>query len=242
MQWTDEAILLSVRRHGEAAAIIDVFSRAHGRHAGLVRGGASRRWTPILQPGAGLSVTWKARLEGHLGNFTVEPVRARTEILGDRARLAGLSTLTAMAATFLPEREAHPTLFGATEDLLDRIETAEDWPAYYILWEVMLLGELGFALSLGVCALTGKREGLAFVSPRSGAAVTADAGADWVERLLPLPPFLRPEATEAPITGADIAAGLDLTAHFLRRWLCPALGRDTLPPARDRLSRALLRA
>ncbi|MEM1265235.1 MAG: DNA repair protein RecO [Pseudomonadota bacterium] len=241
MEWRDEGVLLSVRRHGESAAIIEVFTRDHGRHAGLVRGGASRRWAPVLQPGAGLAVAWAARLEGHLGTYKVEPMVSRAHLLADRAALAGLSSLTAMAAAFLPEREALPEVFEATEALLERFED-RDWPAYYVLWEVQLLGSLGYGLALDRCAVGGGREDLSHVSPRTGAAVSRDAGAAWVDRLLVLPPFLRPEPTEAPITEQDIEAGLDLTSHFLRRWLCPAIGRDGLPAARERLPRAILGA
>ncbi len=241
MEWRDEGVLLSVRRHGESAAIIEVLTRDHGRHAGIVRGGASRRWAPILQPGADLAVTWKARLETHLGAFTVEPLRSRAGLLSDRAALAALNALTAMAAAFLPEREAHPAIFAETEALLARIEEGRDWPAYYVLWELTLLSDLGYGLTLDRCALTGATTGLACVSPRTGCAVTAEAGADWSDRLLPLPPFLRPEDGEAPITAADLRDGMALTAHFLRHWLCPAIGREGLPPARDRLEREIAR-
>ncbi len=85
MQWTDEGIVIGVKRHGEASAILELMTREHGRHLGLVRGGFGSRMKPILQTGNSVSASWRARLDEHLGNYTVEPMRAaRVEFL--RAR------------------------------------------------------------------------------------------------------------------------------------------------------------
>jgi DNA repair protein RecO (recombination protein O) len=241
MEWRAPGILLATRRHGESAAIIDVFTEEHGRHAGLVRGGASRRLAPILQPGAQLDLTWRARLSEHLGSFTVEPLHGRTGLMADRLGLAGLSAVTALTVFALAERQAYPALYRQTEALLDRIEGQPDWPAYYVGWEVALLSTLGFGLQLDSCAVTGAREGLVGVSPRSGRAVAEGAAGEWADRLLPLPPFLRRDAGEAPITASDLRDGLRLTGHFLATWLAPALGKEALPPARERLVRAVAR-
>ena len=238
MEWRAPGILLANRRHGESAAIIDVFTEEHGRHAGLVRGGASRRLAPILQPGAQLDLTWRARLSEHLGSFTVEPLHGRTGLLSDRLGLAGLSAVTALTVFALAERQAYPALYRETEALLDRIESQPDWPAYYVGWEVALLATLGFGLQLDSCAVTGVQDGLVGVSPRSGRAVAQGAAGEWADRLLPLPPFLRRDAGEAPITASDLQDGLRLTGHFLSTWLVPALGKKSLPPARERLVRA----
>ncbi|MEO0911475.1 MAG: DNA repair protein RecO [Pseudomonadota bacterium] len=241
MEWQDHGILLTSRTHGESGAIISVLTAEHGRYAGIVRGGASRRMKPILQPGAGLALRWRARLEEHLGTFAVEPTISRADLLADRETLAGLNAVTTMAQLFLPEREPHPNHFAATVALLEAMRTDPAWPARYILWEIDLLAAVGYRLSLQSCAVTGAETGLAFVSPRTGAAVTAEAGAEWADRLLPLPPFLRPEPSEVEIKAAHIREGFALTGHFLQSWLCPALGVAQMPPARERLARALSR-
>ena len=241
MEWRDEGVLLSVSRHGESSAIINVFTSTYGRHAGLVRGGGSRRLTPILQPGAQLAVHWNARLDNHLGAFTVEPVHSRTGLLADSARLAALNSVTALSMFCLSEREAHPRIYHQTMSFLERLELMPDWPAHYIGWELDLLEVLGFGLDIASCAVTSERTDLIYVSPKSGRAVSAAAGKDWADRLLVLPPFLRPDAGETPISAKDLTDGLDLTGYFLRHRVCPAMAKDSLPPARERLERAFRR-
>ena len=232
MEWRDEGALLSVRPHGESAAIIEVFTAEHGRHAGVVRGGASRRIAPLLQPGAQLDVTWRARLDDHIGAFTVEPLRARAALLSDRLALAGLNAVCALLRVALPEREAHPLLWRATMPLLDALDRGGDWPPDYLRWELLLLEELGFGLDLATCAVTGARDDLAYVSPKTGRAVSRAGAGDWASRLLPLPPALMGQGAASR---ADIAAGLSLTGHFLMRGLDPVLNGRPLPEARARL-------
>ncbi|NBE06854.1 DNA repair protein RecO [Paragemmobacter ruber] len=232
MEWRDEGALLSVRPHGESAAIIEVFTAEHGRHAGVVRGGASRRIAPLLQPGAQLDVTWRARLDDHIGAFTVEPLRARAALLSDRLALAGLNAVCALLRVALPEREAHPLLWRATMPLLDALDRGTDWPPDYLRWEMLLLDELGFGLDLATCAVTGARDDLAYVSPKTGRAVSRAGAGDWASRLLPLPASLMGQGAASP---ADIAAGLSLTGHFLMRGLDPVLNGRPLPEARARL-------
>jgi len=239
MDWRDEGVLLAARRHGEAAAIIEVFTPAQGRHAGVVHGGAGRRLAPILQPGAQLALAWRARLADHLGTFTVEPLRSRAAALGDRAALAGLASVCALCRFTLPERQPAPGLYRQTVTVLDLIGASDAWPFAYLRWEVALLAEMGFGLSLDACAVTGATEGLAHVSPRTGRAVTAQAAGAWADRLLPLPPALRGVPPESP---AEILAGLVTTGWFLEHRLRPALGTRPLPPARARLVAALARA
>ncbi|MEM8870211.1 MAG: DNA repair protein RecO [Pseudomonadota bacterium] len=239
MEWREQGVLLSVRPHGETAAIIEVLTEARGRHAGIVRGGNGRRIKPILQPGAQLDLTWRARLEDHLGSFTAEPVFARAALMSDRLALAGLSAATALIRLAWAERQAHPALYRDTEALLDRMEVGDEWLAYYVGWELHLLSTLGFGLDLRACAVTGATEELIYVSPKSGRAVGAVAGADWSDRLLPLPAFLRPEVSEAPITAQDLRDGLRTSGYFLTQWLFPALNKSGPPPARDRLLRAV---
>lgn len=231
MDWRDEGILLSTRPHGETSAIIEVLTAAHGRHAGVVRGGASRKMAATLQPGTGLTLEWRARLDDHLGTFTVEPLRSRAHLLSDRLALAGLLSACALLRVALAEREPHPALWTVTLALFDRFGT-EGWTSAYLRWEVRLLEELGFGLDLTSCAVTGATEGLAFVSPKSGRAVTKAAAGDWADRLLPLPEGL---AGTAPLTAQGVVTGLALTGFFLDRELRPVLQERPLPEARSRL-------
>lgn len=236
MEWQGEAVLLSVRPLGESGAVIEVLTPEHGRHAGLVRGGAGRRMAAVLQPGAQLSVVWRGRLESHLGSFAVEPLRGRAGlILGDRAALAGLQALCALAVFALPERAPDAEFYAQTVTVLDLLGQSTHWPYAYLLWELSLLERSGFGLDLAACAVSGARRGLAYVSPRTGRAVTAAAAGAWADRLLPLPPCL---TGTPPQTRAELLAGLQVTGHFLDRRLAQAQGR-ALPPARARLIAAL---
>lgn len=231
MEWRDEGALLSMRRHGESSAIIEVFTAAHGRHAGVVRGGASRRSAPILQPGAQLAVNWRARLDDHIGAYTVEPLRSRAGLMADRLALAGLNAICAMIRVALPEREPHLHLWHMTMALLDALETP-GWPPHYLRWEMLLLDEIGFGLDLSTCAVTGSREDLAYVSPRTGRAVSRGAAGDWAPRLLALPPFL---LGQGRALRDEIAPGFVLTGHFLTRVLAELRANPALPEARARL-------
>lgn len=232
MEWRDEAVLLSVLPHGESAAIIEVFTALHGRHAGVVRGGASRRLSPVLQPGAQLHVIWRARLDGHIGAFVVEPLRSRAAVLADRLALAGLSSICALLQVALAERDPHPALWASSISLLDALIIEDDWPQRYMRWEMQLLEELGFGLDLTTCAVTGSREDLAYVSPKTGRAVSRGAAGEWASRLLPLPVAL---LGQGPAGRAEITQGLALTGHFLSRELSPMLGSRPMPEARARL-------
>lgn len=229
MEWRDEGLLLAVRPHGETAAIIEVFTAAHGRHGGVVRGGASRRMTPFLQPGHQLDLTWRARLGEHLGHFTVEPLRSRAAILSDRGALTGLNALCALLCVALPEREPLPGLFTRTVALADALATGDGWEPLYLRWELALLDALGFGLDLSTCAVTGAQTDLAYVSPRSGRAVSRVGAGEWADRLLPLPPVLRGGS-------GGHAEALALTGFFLTRGLEPVLQGRPLPEARNRLA------
>ncbi len=238
MDWRDEGFVLGARRHGESAAIVEIFTREHGRHGGVVRGGGSRRWAPLLQPGARMSVEWSARLEAHLGHFRLDPIETPLgRVLGDRAALAALASMAALLAAALPERAAHPRLYAATGELIAGLGAGPGWRGGYAAWELALLAELGFGLDLERCAVTGAREDLVWVSPRTGRAVSRAAGADWADRLLPLPAFL---VAGGVADRAALAEALALSGHFLATRLAPSLPREALPPARDRAVAALL--
>ncbi len=239
MEWRDQGILLTSRRHGETSAIVEAFTPGHGRHLGIVRGGAGRRIAPILQPGAQLDLAWRARLEDHLGSFAVEPVKSRAAgVMGDRLALAGLNAVTALLSFTLPEREPHAPLYHRSVALLDMLGTSGHWPLAYLHWELTLLDEMGFGLDLSACAVTGAGEGLAYVSPRTGRAVTEAGAGAWKDQLLPLPGCML-ALRAAP--DAEVAQGLRVTGHFLHHRLAAALGDRPLPPARQRLADLLER-
>ena len=229
MEWSGEATAISHAKHGENAVILTVLTREAGLMRGLVPGGASTRRAAMLQPGNRLSLRWRARTEDQLGTFAVEPGRARPGLLGAAAALAGINAVTALLAYALPERDPHPRLSDATEALLDLMDAGGDWAETYLLWEMQLLDELGFGLDLSRCAVTGTREGLAYVSPRSGRAVSAQAAGDWAPRLLPLPAMLGGRGN------GGIADALALTGHFLHARLAEAHAGRPLPAARARL-------
>ncbi len=227
MEWRDEGALLSVRLHGESAAIIEVFTAAHGRHLGVVRGGGSHRLAGVLQPGAHLALHWKARLETHIGTFKAEPLHARTALLNDRGALSALNSICALLHAVLPERDPHPALYAKTVTLLDLLEQGGAWQVPYLLWEVHLLEEMGYALDLTSCAVTGSTQDLAFISPRTGRAVSRGGAGDWAARLLPLPRVLTLQDGSA----SEVAQALNVSGHFLSR----ALADHPMPEARARL-------
>jgi DNA repair protein RecO (recombination protein O) len=231
MEWSDDAIVLSVRPLGESGAIVEALTRAHGRHMGLVRGGASRKMKPVLQPGNTLHLVWRARLNEHMGSFAVELARARAgELMDGRESLIGLNAFNAVAAAAMPEREVHEPVFEVGEILLDAMmeNGIAHWGALYVRWEAGLLDALGFGLDLTECAATGTTDDLIYVSPRSGRAVSRAAGAIYKERLFALPPFLL--GSQNAVTPADVAAGLKLTDYFLCERVLTPHGRDMPAP------------
>ena len=243
MEWTDDAIVLSARGHGESSLVVQLLTAEHGRHAGLAHGGASRRQRPVYQPGNGVRATWRGRLAEHLGSLTAELAAGRAgQWIGDPLRLAGVGAACAVAEASLPERAPAPAVYRGLLALLDALER-DDWGEAYVAWEIALLGELGFGLDLERCAATGRNDTLAWVSPKSGRAVSLSAGAPYSGKLLRLPDFLNggtdaavragtgPEAVSWP----DIADGLKLSGHFLERHVFAPHDR-ALPPARLRFA------
>jgi len=236
MDWTDDGIVLSARRHGENALIVTLLTREHGRHAGLVRGGASARNRGLYQPGNRLAVSWRARLSEHLGSFSCELQRSwAARLMQAPLPLLALSAATALLDSALPERAPVPGLFESVEELIVSLD-GPGWPIGYIRWELALLAELGFGLDLSACAATGEVEGLVYVSPKSGRAVSAAAGRVYRDRLLALPGFLLAQESEA--SAEDICAGLKLTGYFLAKYVL-ADTKDGLPQARQRLAEGL---
>jgi DNA repair protein RecO (recombination protein O) len=238
MQWDDEAIILAVKPLGETAVVAELFTRGHGRHLGLVQGGRSRRIRPVLQTGNHVTVRWTARLDAQLGQFSLDLREAFAAKLLDRPLpLLGIETIAALIR-LLPERDPHPSLFEVTLFVAQFLDDDAVWPALLGRWELALLEELGFGLDLTTCAATGVSDDLIYVSPRSGRAVSAQAGAPYQAKLLTLPAFLcgNPGAPSRQ----DIQAALKLTGYFLEhRVLMPQGG--TLPEVRERLVNRLSR-
>jgi len=222
MQWTDEGVVLGVKRHGETSGIVELMTRDHGRHLGLVRGAFSSRLKPILQPGNSVSATWRARLDEHLGNFSVEPMTLRVAnfFVAPHA-IYGVSHLSALMR-LLPERDPHENLYTALTDILDRLDNAGASAPLVVRFELQLLAELGFGLDLAQCAATGTSGDLIYVSPKSGRAVSRDAGEPWADKMLRLPAFLRGDNTNA--ANRDIADGFALTGFFLSRYVLEPRG------------------
>jgi len=240
MQWTDEGIVLGVRRHGEGNAILEVMTQAHGRHLGLVRGGAGARMRPVLQPGNVVGVTWRARLDEHLGLYAVEGLHLRAASLLDASHAVFGVTHLAALCRLLPERDPHPAVHAALGAILDRMDEPLAVAVAVARFELRLLAELGFGLDLESCAATGTAVDLRYVSPKSGRAVSGDAGAPWHDRLLRLPAFLLDRQAAGEPTRGELADGFVLTGFFLGRYVLEPRGLG-VPEARDHFIAAALR-
>lgn len=240
MEFEDDAFVLSARAHGETGAIVELVTRAHGKYVAHVAGAASRRMKPFLQAGAKVTVRYRARTADQLGSAALEPAgEGPAALFDDALALAGLSAAAAVAAGALPEREPHPGAYLGLEAFIAALADADVWPAVYVRFEAGLLADLGFGLDLSKCAVTGSPDDLVYVSPRTGRAVSAAAGADYKDRLLALPPFLL--SAQGGLAPGDIGAGMALTGTFLERFVFSPLNRP-LPAARhwlaDRLGEA----
>lgn len=239
MNWSDEGVILSVRAHGETAAVVEILTRAHGRHMGLVHGGRSRKQRPVLQIGNHVDATWKARLADHLGHMNLELIRGYAAgAMDDPAALAGLTSLCTLAR-LLPERDPHPNLYEVTLFVLAYLDDASVWPALLARWELALLDELGVGLDLTQCAATGINDDLIYVSPKTGRAVSASAGEPYRDRLLTLPPFLLP-GRRAAVSASDIESAFALSGHFLETRVFQPRG-EQMPDPRTRLLTLLKR-
>ena len=230
MDFADDAFVLAARSHGDTGAVVDLLTAEHGRRGAYVAGGASRRMRPFLQAGAQVTVDYRARTSDHLGAARLEPVgQGPSALFDDPLALIGLNAAAAVAQGALPEREPHPGAFLAFQALMAAFAVPEVWPAVFVKFEAGLLDDLGFGLDLSRCASTGTTDDLVWVSPRTGRAVSAEAGAPYADRLLALPPFLL--GAQAGLRDGDVRAGFALTGHFLEQFVFNPLNRP-LPPAR----------
>jgi DNA repair protein RecO (recombination protein O) len=226
MEWTDDGIVLGVRRHGESSAIVELLTRGHGRHLGLVRGGAGSRMRPLLQPGNSVRAVWRARLDEHLGYYAIEGIRLRAAtVLASSHAVYGVTHLASLAR-LLPERDPHEEIYQMLERTLDDFDDNGEAAAHLIRFELAMLAELGFGLDLETCAATGETAELVYVSPKSGAAISRQAGDPWRERLLRLPAFLgQQEGVAGAWSEQDLQDGFRLTGLFLLRHVLEPRGQ-----------------
>ena len=238
MQWSDDGFVLGIRRHGEASAILELMTREHGRHLGLVRGGAGSRMRPVLQPANAVRVQWRARLDDQLGTYTIEPMALRAGALFAHSHALFAVTHLAALARLLPERDPHEIVFDSLETITAQLHEPALCAALIVRFELLMLTELGFGLDLDTCAATGSASDLIYVSPKSGRAVSRDAGAPWRERLLSLPAFVTGDVEH--VDAKDIAEGFALTAFFLSRHVLEPRG-IAMPDARAHFIAAVCR-
>jgi DNA repair protein RecO (recombination protein O) len=230
LEWTDVGIVLGARRHGETSAVVELMTREHGRHLGLLRGGSGARLKPVVQTGNLVSATWRARLDEHLGYYVIEGLDLRAaSYLSAAHALYGLNHLAALCR-LLPERDPHQPVFDLLEHTIAQLGAPMPAAALVAHFELQLLAELGFGLDLDFCAATGRTAELVYVSPRSGRAVSREAGAPWHDKLLPLPAFLAADS-ERPPSAAELRDGFALTGFFLARHVYEPRG-ELLPEAR----------
>ena len=239
MEWRDEAVVIGLKRLGESSCVLEAMTRTHGRHLGVVRGARSSRLAATLQAGNSVGLVWRARLDEHLGSFAVEPLTLRAgRFLPSALALAGLGLIGALLR-LLPERDPHESLYEALTPLIEALDDMRLAPAALARFEARMLSECGFALDLSACAATGTREDLIYVSPKSGRAVSAGAGAPYRDRLLPLPAFLHAEDADPSLEA--VAQAFELTGYFLERELFAPRGQK-LPDARAAILTAMRRA
>jgi DNA repair protein RecO (recombination protein O) len=241
MQWTDDGIVLGVRKHGEASAILELMTRGHGRHLGLVRGGTGSRLRAVLQPGNRVDATWRARLDEHLGHFTVEGLDLRAAAFFSMPHGAYGVTHLAALCRLLPERDPHPQTHAALDEVLAQLADPHGAGIGVVQFELQILAELGFGLDLAHCAATGTDTDLIYVSPKSGRAVSRRAGEAWHDRLLALPAFLHEAGSGGAPSTEDLAAAFALTGFFLTRRVFEPRGL-AMPEARDGFVAAIMRA
>ena len=215
MDWDGPAVVLDISPMNEADAVATVMTEAGGAWRGLVRGGLSRRHAATWQRGNLLQARWIARLSDQLGTLTAELVHPGAALaMDDATALAIVASACAVARGALPDREAHPAVFGGLVRLLAALPSDPAPLATLVRWEAALLADLGYGLDLAACTVTGATQHLAYVSPRTGRAVSRAAAGAWASRLLPLPPFLSGDIVGDAGQWRD---GLRLTGHFLER-------------------------
>lgn len=237
-EWSDTGLILSVRRFAEHDAIVSFLTQNHGRSSGLSKGAFSKKNTGVFQPGNLVKLSWKARLEEHLGTVSCDLMTSyAVSVMDDADRLTALSCICSMAE-MLPERETVYDFFQKTLEQIVLLQF-DGWMERYAKWEIDLLEVMGFGLDLSSCAVTGQTDELVYVSPKSGKAVSAAAGKPWHDRLLPLPSFLK-EASKSAENDDEIKNALQLTGFFLENHAAKTVD-CRIPAVRARLVERLSR-
>ena len=222
MRWQGEGILLDVRAYGESSALIDIFTLSFGRRVGLLKGALNKKNKSVVQPGNQLYLTWTSRIEENLGAFKVELIKSRFhKISEDRIGLELFNLICVLCSTFLPERVNFDELYHQTIKNIEGEYTIKEKLRKYIEWELELLKSLGFGLDLSKCVVSGLKDDLDFVSPRSGCAVSRKSSAGWEKKLLVLPKFLRGMNSDEILSKSDLENGLKLTEYFIKKNLQP---------------------
>ncbi len=240
MKWEEEGILLSSRPYGERDAVIEVLTPSHGRHVGLVKYISAQKNANLLEPGMQLNLVWTARLNEHLGVFLIDKIKSRTfNLIKNKQALLGFNSVISLLLLSLPEREPFKRIYETTIDLVDSLGDDNNWLGSYVRWELMILAELGFGLDLSKCAVTGESMDLIYVSPKTGRAVSGQAGRHWRHKLLTLPGFLVSSDGSVENNPVVISSGMSLTGYFLEKWLLRAIEKASLPEARHRFFKSL---
>ena len=222
MRWEGEGILLNVRKYGESSALIDVFTSALGRRVGLLKGAFNKRNKSVIQPGNQLFLNWNSRIEEGLGDFKVELIKSRYHtISGQKIRLELFNSICVLCTSFLPERVEFEELYHQTRSYIEAEFTTQENLKKYIEWEIVLLSSLGFGLDLSKCVVSGSKDELKFVSPKSACAVSRKSGIGWEKKLLILPDFLGNRQSVKGLSKADLQSGFKLTEYFIRKHLQP---------------------
>jgi len=232
VNWTDQGIIIGTRRHGETSLIVEVMTEAHGRHLGLVKGGRGREHRAALQPGNTVSAAWRARLDEHLGNWSIEPTVARAaRLMETGSGVYGLQMVAALLR-ILPERDPHPALYAALAPILDSLDDPYRAGEVLVRFELLMLAEFGFGLDLSRCAATGLAGDLAFVSPKTGRAVSREAGAAYADRMFAFPRLFAERRETGPASGEALSEAFALTGYFLSRHVFEPRG-EAPPRARE---------
>ena len=236
MNWTDEGLLLRVNPHGEKSAVIQVFTKSKGIHAGIIKNAFSRKMGTTLQPSSQLHVIWSSRLEEHLGTYKVDLLKTRADtLIGNKIALDMFNSLSSLCISLLAERDPMPEFYQKTVKFLDLIETHENWEYLYLDWELNLLTCIGYGLDLDKCVASGSTENLSYISPKSGKAVCREYGLKYDKKLLPFPIILKEKKTYNGFNKSDLLSGLRITGFFIKKWLKYALNNDQTMLIRQRL-------
>lgn len=237
MDWQDTGFFLSAKPYGEHAAIASVMTKHHGKRSGMIWNAKSKKMASILTEGNQLSIVWRARLHELLGTFKVELEKQRTEIVfSGPIALNALNSICTLLDSLLPQFDPHRKLYTETVRLLDRINSTQNWLIDYLEWEILLLKEIGFGLDLEKCAVTNSEKNLAYISPKSGCAVSKEGAGEWASKLFPLPQCMLSGKVKEQ---EEILDGLQITGHFLKKGFHPHSGLPKLPHSRLRLESSI---